>query len=43
MEKKIGVPWIEKYRPIHFNKIELDPIIKHKLKKIIGQLLSLKK
>lgn len=38
---KIGVPWIEKYRPTHFNDVELDPIIKHKLNKIINNEIEM--
>jgi len=40
-KQKIGVPWIEKYRPTHFNDVELDPIIKHKLNKIINNEIEM--
>lgn len=40
-KNKIGVPWIEKYRPNNFNNVELDPIIKHKLKKIINNEIEM--
>ena len=41
IKNKIGVPWIEKYRPTHFNNVELDPIIKNKLKKIINNEIEM--
>tara|TARA_B100001287_G_C22685912_1_gene533589 strand:- start:2312 stop:3298 length:987 start_codon:yes stop_codon:yes gene_type:complete len=34
-EKLINIPWVEKYRPTHFEKIVLDPVNRELFEKII--------